>query len=423
MQIDHRNPVARADGLYRIHVIPESSASTVGNVIVCEFCAKDFTGSKAIPVQRCYKYDFAGRMLGNKSRNNGIQRTVEGSVLRVRRGTQRRFVSVVIGAHENDDEIGRGNALIAVDQRLVFLTVIRSGADAGATHTHRGHRVKSEIFVQILVILFRRTHTGGNAVTHKHGTSAVPRAFLLVRFPGLPHNHTRNLRIGKPMGIGSHIGEHEVLAGQPIRGGILVIRADVVMVHRSDLLPVYGKVDHVGAILGDAVLQAVGMQSRPVDAVVGQGDAIVMAARRGLFAHGDDAVGVTLENIAGVVMGVHVVRREKPCAASAVGIQEGSLARPLHYPGQVMAQNRGICQGITGLIEHAVHGGSRILGQGVVTADTEQIRPVELPAVAFGLVYALSGDDHVICHGGNGNRAVLVGRRGDVLPSHGHGDM
>ena len=122
-------------------------------------------------------------------------------------------------------------------------------------------------------------------------------------------------------------------------------------------------------------------------------------------------------------MGVHVVRREKPCAASAVGIQEGSLARPLHYPGQVMAQNHRICQGIAGLIEHAVHGGSRILGQGIVTADTEQIRPVELPAVAFGLVYALSGDDHVIRHGGNGNRAVLVGRRGDVLPSHDHGDM
>ena len=115
VQIDHSYAVVCADHLQRIHIVPKGRTDAVRDVIISELCSQNLAGSKAISVQRSDKDDLAGSMLGNQGGNNGIQRTVESAVLRIPNGTQGCFMAVVIGSHENDNQVRGGNILITVD--------------------------------------------------------------------------------------------------------------------------------------------------------------------------------------------------------------------------------------------------------------------------------------------------------------------
>ena len=178
VQIDHRHTVLCADGLQRIHIVAQGGANTVGNVIVRELGPQNLAGSKAIPMQGGNEHNLAGGVLGNKGGDNGIQRAVEGPILCVLHGAQGRFMTIVIGSHENDDQIRGGDRLITVDQGLITGTIVRIGADAGTAYTHGGHRVKTKGFLQKTVVNLGCTGAGSNAVTDEDGASAAPGIFL-----------------------------------------------------------------------------------------------------------------------------------------------------------------------------------------------------------------------------------------------------
>ena len=124
VQIYHRNAVAVTNIFQCIHIIAKGGFGTVRVVIVGKTCSQKLACSKTVPVQRGDKYDFTGCVSGNKCGNDSIQCTVEGPVLGVLHRAQRRFMAVVVGTHENDDQIRRRNALITVDQWLIALAVI-----------------------------------------------------------------------------------------------------------------------------------------------------------------------------------------------------------------------------------------------------------------------------------------------------------
>ena len=152
-------------------------------------------------------------MLFNKCRNDGIQCTIERSILCICKGSQGGFVAIIIGTHENNDQICRRNILITADQRLIGLTVIGSSTDTGTGNTHGGHGIKAECFGQILVINLICSGTGGNAVTHKHGASAVPQIFLCSVTSGAD-----TVFIGVPSGI--HVRIHVGITARTGVGGI-----------------------------------------------------------------------------------------------------------------------------------------------------------------------------------------------------------
>ena len=242
--------------------------------------------------------------------------------------------------------------------------------------------------------------------------------FIYMFMSAFPDLNILDGAVIKAVGIGAHVGEDEILAAEPIVGGLLVGGAHKVMVHGADFLAVHQQVDHVGAVRCNPVFQPVGMQRGPIDAVVRQRDAVIMAAGGGLLAHGNDAVGAALENVAGIILGIDGSGGEHPSAAAA-GILPGAFSFPLHSPRHLMAQNHRHCQVIAGGAEHAVLGGSCGLGQGVFTG---QIGTVKLPAVVLGSMDALGGDDHIPGNRGNGNAAAGIGGGSDILPAHGDGN-
>ena len=260
---------------------------------------------------------------------------------------------------------------------------------------------------------------GGDAVA-KDGNGFTAE----VWFSTLPDGNIFDRRVGEAMGVGTHIGEQEILAAEPVGGGLLIGGAHIVGRHGADLRAVHVKPDHVGAIVSDSVFQAVGMERRPVDAVVSQGDAIVVAAGGGLLAHGNDAVCIALEDVAGIVIGIHIIGGEYSCAAGAIGIQERTLALPFYRPGLVMGEDNGFLQGVAGLDEDAVGGGPGIFRQGVSRlAGAGKVGAIECPAVILGLVDSLRRDNHIRSYRIDGNGTVCIGSFCNVCAAHGDGDL
>ena len=225
------------------------------------------------------------------------------------------------------------------------------------------------------------------------------------------------------MAVRTHIGEGEILTRQPIRGCFLVIDADIIVCHGCDLLAVHVQPDHIRAVGCNAVFQAIRVLYRPVNAVIGKGDAIVMAACGILFAHGDDAVCVTLEYIARVIMRVDVIRGKHPCTA-ARGILERALTPPFHRPGLIVHQHHRGLQGVTGLIKHTVGRGAGILCQRILhLAGADQVAAVKRPGIILRHMHALGRDLNVSGHVRNVNFAVRIARGRDILAAHGDLDL
>ena len=254
-------------------------------------------------------------------------------------------------------------------------------------------------------------------------TADANTVFVDMAMPAFPYLNAVNGGIGESVGIGAHIGEHEIFAGQPIGGGILILGADVIMIHRADFFSIHKQPDHVRAVIRDTVFQTVGMQCGPIDAVVCQGDAIVMATLSILFTHSNNAVGVALENIPCIVVGVHIVGSEDAGAAGAVRVQEGTFAFPLYDPGQIMHKNDFVFQSIACFAEHTIGGSAGILRQSIAAADAGQVGSIKLPAVVLGLMDGcLRSDDHIIGDRFDGYRSVFIGSVRNVLAAHGHGN-
>ena len=198
----------------------------------------------------------------------------------------------------------------------------------------------------------------------------------------LPHLNIFHGTVGKAVGISPHIREHEISSAEPVRGRFLVCRAHIVVVHRADLLTIYRQPDHIGAVSGDSVFQSVGVGLSPVDAMLSQRDAVVVAARGVLLPHGHQTVLVALEDVAGPVFRVHVGGGEYPRTAGPVLILEGPFAFPLHGPGAVMIEDHRLLERIPDLAEHTVCGRSAVFRQRILRlSHAHKIGPIELPAV------------------------------------------
>ena len=111
-------------------------------------------------------------------------------------------MAIIVGAHENHDQICRRNAVIAIDQRLVILSVIRSGTDTGTAYTHRCQRTKSKILIQELIINLIRSDTGRNAVADKYSSfpcksvgSLVPAVNTYVIFVIVPRRRLKAVHV------------------------------------------------------------------------------------------------------------------------------------------------------------------------------------------------------------------------------------
>ena len=279
----------------------------------------------------------------------------------------------------------------------------------------------SSIYIVIHIAVTAGTGVGGIALLGAGG--GCHHRCVTVGMATLPDLNILDGAIIQSVGIRTDVGEGKVFSIQPVGGGLLVGGADVIMVHSTDLSPIYIEPDHVGAVVGHPVLQAVSMQFGAVDAVIAEGDTVVVASGCGLFAHGDQIAVDTLENVAGIVVGIDPGGGKQPSAAAA-GILPGALALPFHNPGLVMAEDDSIFQRISGGAEYAAGGGTCLFGQSVaVLSNADQVRAVELPAVRLGLVLcAFGGDGHVCCDRFNGHGAVFICGSRDVLAAHSDGD-
>ena len=244
--------------------------------------------------------------------------------------------------------------------------------------------------------------------------------FIYMFMSAFPDCNILDGAVIEAVGVRAHVGEDEILAAEPLGGGLLVGGAHEVVGHGADLLAVHQQVDHVAAVLCDPVFQTVGVQRGPIDAMIRQRDAVVVAAGGGLLAHGDNAPGIALEDVAGIVVCVYLIGGKHSCAAAA-GILEGTFTLPLHDPRLLVAQDHRRCNVIAGGTENTVGGGACGFGQGVLAC---QIGAVELPAIVLGGVDALGGDDHIAGDSSNGNLTVLrvVAVCGDILAAHGDGN-
>ena len=133
---------------------------------------------------------------------------------------------------------------------------------------------------------------------------------------------------GDGVAVSAQTGEGQILAVQPVHGGVLGGGAPEIVVHGPDLRAVHIQIDHVGAVGGDPVGQAIHMAVGIADAHVGQPDAVVvMAAARPLA----ESQNTAAEQVGGVFRVAIVVRRQDH-GASRIG------TGPLDAPRPVMEQ-------------------------------------------------------------------------------------
>ena len=169
VQIDHGDAVLLTNRLDRLHVVAKCCAHAVGKMVIRKGRSQKLARAKAVAVQGRDEDELARGVLLGQRGDDHVQRAEEGAVGAVLDRAERRFVTVVVGSHKDDDQVGLGNALVAVDQRLVALTVIRGGADAGAANAHGRYVAKREHLLQILIIQMRGARSRGNAVANEDG--------------------------------------------------------------------------------------------------------------------------------------------------------------------------------------------------------------------------------------------------------------
>ena len=249
-------------------------------------------------------------------------------------------------------------------------------------------------------------------IPHGHGFSG------LTLFP---NRNIVNRCVGKSVCIGTHIGEDKILPAQPVGCSIFARSTHVIAGHGADFFTVHEQIHHIAAIGSNMVFQSVSMQRCPVDAVVSQSNAVVVAARGGLFTHSDDAVGIALENIAGIVLRVHIGGGKQSGATGGCAVLPCARALPFHCPRLIMQKHDLVFQPITSIAEHSVRGSARILSQCIVPADADQLVSVKFPAVVLGLKYGFRSDRYIVGHRINGNNAVCIALSGNISATHGHG--
>ena len=161
------------------------------------------------------------------------------------------------------------------------------------------------------------------------------------------------LAIRQRVHIRADIAEGEVLAADPVGGGSLGHRTQIIVIQSAQLLAVHAEVDHVGAA-GDLVGQAVGMLGCAVNAVAGQAETVVVVSRAVVVAQADESAVGRPQQVGriGVDSGNGGGQQQRAAGEGAGGF-------PLHHPGRIMLQHHGAAQ-----IEQTV--GNHIVGEGAM---------------------------------------------------------
>ena len=190
--------------------------------------------------------------------------------------------------------------------------------------------------------------------------------FHILRFSVSPDLQIIQLHLVDGVAKGALVAEGKVLAADPVVGDILLLGANEIIVHGSQLSAVYAEIDHVGAIGGDLIGQPVHMLCGAVNAVVREPDAVVIVLGAGIVAQGDILALLIAEQV-GLVGNV---------AGLAPGQQHGTAAEgtggfPLHHPGNVMLQHHGAAHVVNAHV-HFVVGNAAVDLDGIV----EGVAPV-----------------------------------------------
>ena len=250
---------------------------------------------------------------------------------------------------------------------------------------------------------------------------------VVVARAALPDLDIIDRAVIQAMSLRSDIGEQKILPIEPVRGGILIGGTHIEIVQRTNFYAIHIQPDHIRAILRHAVFQTIDMTFRAVDAVICQGDAVVITAAAGSFAHGNEVGIDTFKNVPGIVGTGR--RRGEQSSTGGAGSLPGILAFPLHAPGLVVAEHDGLFQRIAGGGEHTIGAGACQLSKNIfcvaVSCYGDQVASVKLPAVVCRCMiqYRLRCDDHIRSDQFNGHNAIGVATVGDILTTHGNGNF
>ena len=186
----------------------------------------------------------------------------------------------------------------------------------------------------------------------------------------------------------THVAEGKVPATDPVHLGIPVGQTGEIIVHGADLHAVHTEVDHVGAVGIDAVVQAIDMGCRAVDANIRQIDAVVAVLIVGTVAKRNQTGTGVAEQIGCIVCVIPLMGRQQHGATG-----ELTLGLPLHDPRAVMPQHHIPAQLILGAAELATgHAASHHIGGiGGQTCAGNGVEAVicHFPAVDVGFVHAV----------------------------------